>query len=236
MDAHTEALARHALDSHILDRVTPERLRAEFNLLFGEPNPVGGIRRLAELGILDWLSPGLAIHLERLERVEGALAWTARHSGEHPDRTVIYLAALLSDLGPRPAGAIARERLRLSEPRQERLALGLERLPGLLERLSAAEMRPHDIYHALQGLPVEAMALVRIWSREPVIEERLEQFLSRLRHQRLEITGDDLLAAGVPPGPRMGEALRRTLDARLDGEVSGREAELAYALRWLSRE
>jgi tRNA nucleotidyltransferase (CCA-adding enzyme) len=235
MDAHTEALARHALESHLLDRVTPERLRAEFHLLFGEPNPMGGLLRLAELGILHWLSPGLRLHPERLERVEGALAWTARHSGEHLDRTVIYLAVLLADLGPLPAAAIARERLRLSEPRQELLSFCLERLPGVLERLSAEAVRPHGVFRALHDLPVELIALARVWSRDPALEGRLEQYLSRLRTQRLDITGDDLRAHGVPSGPRMGEALRRTLDARLDGEVAGREAELVYALRWLGQ-
>jgi tRNA nucleotidyltransferase (CCA-adding enzyme) len=47
---------------------------------------------------------------------------------------------------------------------------------------------------------------------------------------RLEITGDDLLAAGVPQGPELGERLRRTLDRKLDGEIAGRDAELAAAL------
>ena len=115
MDAHTEALARHALADHVLDRVTPERLQGEINRLFREPNPLGGLRRIAELGILDWLSPGLRLQSERLERVEGALAWTARHSGEHLDRTVIYLAVLLADLEPASARAVAQERLRLSD-------------------------------------------------------------------------------------------------------------------------
>ena len=74
------------------------------------------------------------------------------------------------------------------------------------------------------------MALARVWSREHAIETRLEQYFARLRDVRLEITGDDLRGAGVAPGPRMGEVLRLTLDAKLDGEISGRDAELAYAL------
>ena len=76
-------------------------------------------------------------------------------------------------------------------------------------------------------------ALARVWRREPPVDERLDLYLSRLRDERLEITGDDLRALGVSPGPPMGEALRRTLNARLDGEVKGREAELAFALSLL---
>ena len=36
---------------------------------------------------------------------------------------------------------------------------------------------------------------------------------------RLHITGDDLLAAGVPQGPEVGERLRRALERVLDGEI-----------------
>ena len=48
---------------------------------------------------------------------------------------------------------------------------------------------------------------------------------------RLEIDGDDLMAAGVPQGPAIGRGLGAALAAKLDGQVSGREAELAEALR-----
>jgi tRNA nucleotidyltransferase (CCA-adding enzyme) len=47
---------------------------------------------------------------------------------------------------------------------------------------------------------------------------------------RLEINGDDLLAAGIPEGPEIGVRLQRTLDRKLDGELAGREQELAAAL------
>jgi tRNA nucleotidyltransferase (CCA-adding enzyme) len=53
----------------------------------------------------------------------------------------------------------------------------------------------------------------------------------RLRHVRLVIDGDDLLAAGVPRGPAVGRGLRAALAAKLDGWASGRDEELAEALR-----
>ena len=79
--------------------------------------------------------------------------------------------------------------------------------------------RPSAVAAALRGLPLEAAAW--IGARE---------WIDRLRHVALEIGGDDLLAAGVPEGPEVGRRLQRALDAKLDGEASGREAELAVAL------
>ncbi len=57
-------------------------------------------------------------------------------------------------------------------------------------------------------------------------------WLREIRHVRLLITGDDLLAAGIPEGPEIGRRLEQTLRMRLDGELADeREAELAAALQ-----
>jgi hypothetical protein len=54
--------------------------------------------------------------------------------------------------------------------------------------------------------------------------------VSDLRGVGLEISGADLLAAGVPQSPAVGRALDETLNRKLDGLVSGRDAELETAL------
>jgi tRNA nucleotidyltransferase (CCA-adding enzyme) len=52
---------------------------------------------------------------------------------------------------------------------------------------------------------------------------------------RLDITGDDLLAAGIPPGPAIGRGLRAAWLAKLDGRAGGREAEVRVALEVAGR-
>ena len=54
--------------------------------------------------------------------------------------------------------------------------------------------------------------------------------MTELSGVRLEIGGDDLLAAGVPEGPAIGRALEETLRRKLDGLVNGRDEELHTAL------
>jgi tRNA nucleotidyltransferase (CCA-adding enzyme) len=79
-----------------------------------------------------------------------------------------------------------------------------------------------EIARAARGAPVEAVALAG--------GENARRWIDELRHVRLEIDGHDLLAAGVPEGPQVGARLQRALDRKLDGEVSGRDEELAAAL------
>jgi tRNA nucleotidyltransferase (CCA-adding enzyme) len=57
------------------------------------------------------------------------------------------------------------------------------------------------------------------------------RWLDELRHVALQITGDDLRAAGVAEGPDLGRRLHAVLDLRLDGAVAAdRDAQLAAAL------
>ena len=58
----------------------------------------------------------------------------------------------------------------------------------------------------------------------------LDDYMSRLRHIRLEIDGQDLLDAGIPEGPAIGVGLTSALERKLNGEIAGREDELAAAL------
>jgi tRNA nucleotidyltransferase (CCA-adding enzyme) len=90
------------------------------------------------------------------------------------------------------------------------------------------DRRPSSLWRAWHRLPVEAVAVAG--ARGGAGSSR--RWLEELRHVRLEIGGDDLLAAGLSEGPQIGARLERTLAAKLDGEIAGgREAELAYAMR-----
>ncbi len=60
--------------------------------------------------------------------------------------------------------------------------------------------------------------------------EWLDRYLEEWRAVALEIDGDDLIAAGVPEGPALGRGLEAALRRKLDGEIGGREEELAAAL------
>lgn len=93
-----------------------------------------------------------------------------------------------------------------------------------------------ELARARPDRPSEGVALAR--GRGPVelalaraLGARwLDEYLREWRSVRLEIDGSDLVAAGVPEGPAVGRGLDAALRRRLDGEIEGREQELAVAL------
>jgi tRNA nucleotidyltransferase (CCA-adding enzyme) len=84
--------------------------------------------------------------------------------------------------------------------------------------------------------PSEATRLAKPWDPAQLLVARaigaewLDRYAGEWRHVGLEITGDDLLAEGIPEGPAVGRGLEAALSGKLDGELSGREEELRIAL------
>jgi tRNA nucleotidyltransferase (CCA-adding enzyme) len=64
--------------------------------------------------------------------------------------------------------------------------------------------------------------------------ETARRYLSDWQHVKPSLTGNDLLTLGVAPGERVGALLWRLRAARLAGEVSSREEEVALVQRELA--
>jgi tRNA nucleotidyltransferase (CCA-adding enzyme) len=58
----------------------------------------------------------------------------------------------------------------------------------------------------------------------------LDSYLTAWRKIELEIDGDDLIEAGIEQGPAIGRGLRAARHKKLEGEIFGRDEELATAL------
>ncbi|HKW91188.1 MAG TPA: hypothetical protein VJX92_04760, partial [Methylomirabilota bacterium] len=63
---------------------------------------------------------------------------------------------------------------------------------------------------------------------------RVQWYLARGRAVRPRLSGGDLLALGVPRGPRIGETLGRLRRLRLDGGTGSLAEERAVVKEWLT--
>ncbi len=113
-----------------------------------------------------------------------------------------------------------------SAPRDEAvLAAALGPIGAERELASERPRRPSQAVELADRRPPVELILARALGAE-----WLDEYVGEWRGVALEIDGEDLIAAGIPPGPALGRGLRAALRAKLDGEASGREQELATAL------
>jgi tRNA nucleotidyltransferase (CCA-adding enzyme) len=222
VEAHTRALARAAVAARAPDTVSGARLGAELRLLAAQGDPLGGFRVLAELGIDEAIAPRFGIRSDdRVQLARRAVALLPP-DGEPAD---LVLAVATLDV-PDGERAALLDRLTFPAGRRDRIAAAAGRAPELAQQLGAAT-GPAQIATAIGAAAPELVALAGALGAEGPAR----RWLDALRHVRLEIDGDDLLAAGLTPGPAVGAGLAAARAARLDGRVHGRDEELAEALR-----
>ncbi len=215
VEERTAELAAEAVAAGALSTVAGPRLGNELRLaLDGEDDPGAALTAAWELGLL----PGTMRPRRALLDTALALLPADGHRGRLAMATfcgAIAPAALRAWLDALGIEARARDAVLAA-------ATGAD---ALADELRAAD-RPSAIAAAARGHGTEELALAGALGAEAPAR----RWLDELRHVRLEIGGDDLLAAGIEPGPELGRRLERALAARLDGEAAGREAELAAAL------
>ncbi len=222
IDDHTRSLAQAAVAARTPDTVSGARLGAELRLLAEQGDPVRGFQILSELGVDAAIAPGFGIRREdRAELARRALALLPP-DGEPAD---LVLAVAMRGV---PDGELPEllDRLAFPAARRDRIIAAATRAPELAARLSAAS-QPSQTAAAVGSGPPELVALAGALGAEAAAQ----RWLDELRHVRLEIDGDDLLAAGVQPGPAVGAGLAAARAAKLDGRADGREAELTAALK-----
>jgi tRNA nucleotidyltransferase (CCA-adding enzyme) len=212
VDPATDALAGAAVAAGAVATVTGERLGAELRLLAREPQP-------AALVALERHGLGAAV-LGQGFAVEPGLV-RAAHDACPPDarRDLVALAVCCA------AVRGLRERLdALGFPARERdLVVAAATAPARHQKLPPAG--DAALWRALRREPPEAVAVLAATGAAA----GARRWLDDLRHRRLAIGGDDLVAAGLS-GPAVGRALEAATVAMLDGGADDREAQMAAAL------
>ncbi len=218
----TRALAQTAVAAGAPRTVSGSRLGTELRLLAEQGDAVDGFRILHELGVDGAIAAGFGISsAERAELARRALA-VLPADGEPAD---LVLAVASLDVPGSELPALL-DHLAFPSGRRDRIVATATRAHDLARRLEAAR-EPSQIAAAVGSGPAELVALAGALGAELPARRWLEE----LRHVRLEIDGDDLLAAGLTPGPAVGAGLAAARAAKLDGRAVGRAAELAEALR-----
>lgn len=227
-----------AVGEGIFEQLSGGRLREELELLLADPElALPGLERLDELGVLAAFHPALRLDAARrqsLREARSAFDWYHLEAlGEPPVRVpLLLLMALLRGASVEQRRAVA-ARLQLVTSERELL----ERFPWRLERaareLAAPVLMPHAAHALLAGLGGEELLLL-LAGEDETVRTWVRRELTELRRLRLLVRGADLVERGHDPGPAIGEALRATLDARLDGSIDAK-GELDHALEWLSQ-
>lgn len=215
LDPSTAAAVTPGLPA--LKLISPARIGHELERTLTEARPERALHRLDRWGVLPATLPGL-----RCTAAVRTAAARARALAP-ADAAAACLATLFV---PWPAARIDQPAERFALSRHQGQVL--RALPGLRQTLHLLVARQASAGTAaleLERFPEAALAAYAARnSRTPAGRLALHRLLDWARIQPA-LTARDLIAAGVRPGPLLGELLRALRAARIDGEVTTLDGE-----------
>jgi poly(A) polymerase len=187
------------------------------------------------LRVLDLLGTGVSFPLAMAALLHDV--GKRRTVGRTPERYTFYSH---EEVSRRLAGEICL-RLKLSNAERERIEWLVKKHQFLCK---AAQLRPSKlketlghpgIHELLQLHRADALASGRSTDSVEYCEDLLKRWSEEDLHPRALVSGHDLTAMGLEPGPRYKDLLDKVREAQLDGTISTREQALAM-LRTLTGE
>jgi tRNA nucleotidyltransferase (CCA-adding enzyme) len=231
----TAALIACAVKMNLFHRLSGHRLLEELKLLLSEREPKQAIKRSAECGLLRFIHPKLTWS-DRLDKLllalDEAVDWyRLLYLDRRMDTWLVYMMGLLEVLPERAVKDLLK-RFPFSEQEAGSLKMARVGCHNVARRLaSKRSLKPAEVYHLLSGLSDETLLILMAKSKGETIKRQVSAFLTIYQHVKPILTGADLKAMGLKPGPQFKQILDQLLDTRLNGEVKTEAEERAIVCR-----
>jgi tRNA nucleotidyltransferase (CCA-adding enzyme) len=223
MDEHTVELARECIATGHVGDLSGARLRDELMALLEEGDVSHAIPRLAELGAEKEVHPHVVADEEAVQLFDRLRELNERYRLGIPAWRLGF-EALARRLPPTEIDEWLHG-LKVRSRDIEQIEGAIVQGPMIAESLSNDSVAPADVVALAEprdpDAPLLALALTD--------SAHLHDYFDRLRGTRLEITGADIAELGLGESPRVGEILGELRRRKLNGELDGKESELAAA-------
>lgn len=235
IDRHTENLIQAAVDLEMLDKLHKFRIADELMLLLSEPHPIKVIRRMAHLHELKFIHRRLKFNKkmqQNLESVEEVLGWYRLSFFHSPIKCqILYLLVILDNLNYDETKEVFNN-FSFKKNIQNCIFISKEREQRIFQVINKnRNVSPSNLYKILKPLPMEVLLFFMAKTRVFKKKEFYINYLRKYANIKLQITGHDLKKTASCPGPHFKQALERTLHAKIDGLITSKKEELAYATK-----
>ncbi|MFA6448943.1 MAG: hypothetical protein WCX65_05740 [bacterium] len=228
----TMRLLRGALACRAFDSVSGVRIKKELKLIFEESGRGVILENCRESGIGNAILSGFEFNANLFypeDLMKGACDMLFEfETGGFAERWLAGLAAAAAGTLPDTIRALA-DRIDATHNEAEALIrTNSVSGPKYLAALRDPIVKQSEVAEILYDLPTEA--LLYLYAAGSEIERvNITMHLRFVRHIKLEISGDDLIARGYKPSKRFSEVLKEVLRRKRDGLVTGAAEELSLA-------
>lgn len=213
-----------------LKAISPERIWQELEEILTAPTRTAGWSQLIQLGLVDHLASGLRVD----RRPDSPIRRRLSALSDEPIDPALALAGLLCDDGVAAAKDVCRA-LRLSNRLTQAVVWLVRSLP-MLRPESHLELADLKILMAEPNWP-QLVELLRVdltaanadLTPYSSVRQRAEAIDSADVAPPPLLSGDELAAMGMSPGPKFGEILKNVYRAQLNMKITTRDEAITMA-------
>lgn len=235
--AQTERLIKNAVRLNIFQKLSGARIRHELRLLTEDSAPVDALVRMRDLGLLQEINPLLHFPPTKealLEEIERVIDWyRLLFREEAPDIWIVYFLGLVSGFDAHQVHALtarlqfAPKRVELVESTRRQLRFVAMQLAQWAKNGGSAS----DLHEILSPLSLEGLLYSMAKQRKQDQKKAISHYLTHLQDVGIAVSGRDIMALGLPPGPDFAVILRAVKRAVLNGAVRNRDEQLDLVRR-----
>ncbi|MBI4743602.1 MAG: CBS domain-containing protein [Actinobacteria bacterium] len=230
MEEQTEKLARKAVEMELVGELTTVRVRNKLILILSEEESFKAIERLDNLGVLKNIFPKIKVdqNLEdNFKKIKSAASKIDIFFQSKSKMWLVLLMIMLENLSEEELKNWCAQ-MKFRKVDTNTLINGIIEGPKIMVVLNSdKKLRNSRIYELLYDFNQES--LVYMYSKASSnAKYRIETYITKLKDVKIEVNGKDLIAMGIKPSSIFNKALKKLLDAKLDGLVKKKEEEIEF--------
>ncbi len=235
----TSSLIDNAVKMDFFKRLSGKRVYTELKLIMKEENPAPTILRLLDYDLFRVIHPSIKIEKDLKHLLDTAKKVTDWHDllfiDETYERWAVYFMALIRhcdlktthgicahlSIAPRHANMFGETRISAQKP--------------LMRLEKHKNLNNAEVFNLLKAFKTEIILYMMICTTSETAKKRISKYHTQLRNVAISVSGKDLLAMGLLPGPIYGQTLQAVLEAKLNGQVKIREDEFNFVRNHIKR-
>ena len=234
IEESTRNFMENALDLEMFDRLATHKMKDELVLILNEDLPMKAIDRMLELDVLKYIHPEIRITPVKrriFREIVNSFTVEVLFLDEPVQRWLVNFLALVDGLSTDKVVHIC-EKFKLSSKIIQQVKRIKDTCAETLRLLEKTKMKNSDIFSVLSDVSCEGLLYYMSKSVSLRARQRIHLYLSSLIKVQVSVTGADLKACGLRPGPVYKKIFQELLAQKLDGRIRTRGEELDFVKKF----
>lgn len=235
IEPHTLKLLKSAVRKRVLLKVSNDRLWAEIEYIFAEPEADKMLSRLNDLHIWPQIFPGIKYpeiqHLLKGINDSMMMGWGLNKQAESWLPSII---TILHRSDRKSAEAICLK-YNFNKRQTAKVLITLDSWKEIVDgiHMTTGDVRISFLAQKILELPVDAYPLILTLLDDDLLKQRFKDILAAMKKNKPLLNGKFIKSLGYKPGPIFREALTELWKARLDDLVRNEAEEKDFVINYM---